>query len=315
NLTHGLLFSQTADHEFPLLIQTLKQHQTHCIHPLLTAALLSKIVITSTANRIHAVHRNLNELEENAGQHEYIDTPMRNPLEMDFMAATRRLNFVGRTLGVERMRAGTMILALEFMGKEVDGLRKLISTSTANSDDGNHSKPYEDATKRVDELISCHMNECQNLALRAEYDEKRTQTQLAVVYQFMTQKEAIVTSKIAYMSTMIATESKKDSSAMKAIAVLTMIFLPGTFIATIFAMPLFNWDNNAHPLFNDNFKYYWAIAIPLTLFVLFLWGLSVWLPWKVWVAGWMPKRLVTKHAEVGLKERRDWITWPIPTTN
>jgi hypothetical protein len=47
----------------------------------------------------------------------------------------------------------------------------------------------------------------------------------------MTQKEAIVNSKIAYTSAMIATESKKDSSAMKAIAVLTMFFLPGTFLA------------------------------------------------------------------------------------
>ncbi|TVY39380.1 hypothetical protein LSUB1_G004334, partial [Lachnellula subtilissima] len=288
--------------------------QTHCTHALLTAALLSKIVITTTANRIQALDRNLNELEENAGQHEYINIPMNNPLEIDFIAATRRLNFVWRTLGVERMRAGTMILTLEVMGKEVDELRKLIPTAASASDDGKGSETHEDATRMVGELITCHMNECQNLALRAEYEEKRTQTQLAVVYQFMTQKEAIVNSKIAYTSTMIATESKKDSSAMKAIAVLTMIFLPGTFVATIFAMPLFNWDNNTQPLFNDNFKYYWAIAIPLTLFVLLLWALSVWLPWKVWVAQWIPKRLVRKHAEVRLEGKRDWITWPTPIT-
>lgn len=104
---------------------------------------------------------------------------MRNPLEMDFMAATRRLNFVGRTLGVERMRTGTMILALEVIGKEVGRLRKLTSNSTC--DEKNGSETYEDATKMVDDLITCHMNECQNLALRAEYEEKRTQTQLAVV--------------------------------------------------------------------------------------------------------------------------------------
>ncbi|TVY43824.1 hypothetical protein LOCC1_G004859 [Lachnellula occidentalis] len=301
NITHGLLLSKTTHHGFPLLIQTLKQHQIHCTHPLLTAALLSKIVITAVANRVQAVDRILNELEETAGQHEYINIPLRNPLEMDFMTATRRLNFVGRTLGVERMRAEAMILALGVMGKDIAGFGKLISTST--SDDENGRATHEDATRMVGELITCHVDECQNLALRAEYEEKRTQTQLAVVYQFMTQKEAIVNSKIAYTSAMIATESKKDSSAMKAIAVLTMIFLPGTFIATIFAMPLFNWDNNAHPLFNDNFKYYWAIAIPLTLFVLFLWGLSVWLPWKVWLVGWMPKRLVTEHAEAGLEKR------------
>lgn len=33
----------------------------------------------------------------------------------------------------------------------------------------------------------------------------------------------------------------------------------------------------------ESFKYYWAIAIPVTVLVLLLWGLSVWLPWKEWL--------------------------------
>jgi hypothetical protein len=37
----------------------------------------------------------------------------------------------------------------------------------------------------------------------------------------------------------LATESKKDSSAMKTIALLGIVFLPGTFIAVSFLEPLF----------------------------------------------------------------------------
>ena len=37
-------------------------------------------------------------------------------------------------------------------------------------------------------------------------------------------------------------ESRRDSSSMKTRAVVTMVFLPGTFIATFFAMPLFDWQ-------------------------------------------------------------------------
>jgi hypothetical protein len=51
------------------------------------------------------------------------------------------------------------------------------------------------------------------------------------VYQYMAQKDAKVNIRLAETSTTIAEESKKDSSAMKAIAVLTMCFLPGTFLA------------------------------------------------------------------------------------
>jgi hypothetical protein len=52
----------------------------------------------------------------------------------------------------------------------------------------------------------------------------------------------------------------------------------------LFAMPFFAWDSGS-PTVGEGFKYYWAIAIPLTLVVLFLWGLSVWLPWHKWLSG------------------------------
>jgi hypothetical protein len=47
----------------------------------------------------------------------------------------------------------------------------------------------------------------------------------------MTQKDSKVNIELGEMTALIARESKKDSSAMKAIAVLTMCFLPGTFLA------------------------------------------------------------------------------------
>jgi Mg2+ and Co2+ transporter CorA len=81
----------------------------------------------------------------------------------------------------------------------------------------------------------------------------------------------------------IAIESKKDSSAMKTIAVLGMFFLPGTFVAAIFAMPMFDWDANT-PTIKPGFKYYWAVTAPLTLFVLLSWALAMLLPWKLWLS-------------------------------
>jgi len=47
----------------------------------------------------------------------------------------------------------------------------------------------------------------------------------------MAQKDSKVHIELTKATAVIARESKKDSSAMKAIAVLTMCFLPGTFLA------------------------------------------------------------------------------------
>jgi Mg2+ and Co2+ transporter CorA len=47
---------------------------------------------------------------------------------------------------------------------------------------------------------------------------------------------------------------------MKTIAIMTMVFLPPTFIAIFFTMPLLKWDG---PKFKQsNFALYWAFLLP-----------------------------------------------------
>jgi hypothetical protein len=250
------------------------------------------LVISSNADRIQAANWRLNELEEAMGQHVYVNRPVGDPLELDFIATTRTLNTTSRMMGVETMRLGANILALEMILKETKELQM-------KEDDEQRSR-NDEANLMIAEWCASQMNACRNLVLRAEYQEKRVHSQIAVVrppsfaishplfsnskqvYQFMAQKDSKVNISLAETSTTIAQESKKDSSSMKSIAVLTMCFLPGTFLAAIFAMPLFNWDGDGLPVIKDGFRYYWAIAIPLTVLVLLVWTLAMALPWSNW---------------------------------
>ena len=110
---------------------------------------------------------------------------------------------------------------------------------------------------------------------------------------------------------------------MKAIALLTMLFLPGTFVSTFFAMPLFNWQaERQSDVVNSRFWIYWAVTVPGTLAVLVAWrfwwqfeewrvrreeeGSGVWGDVLHWVTNW--GRLETgpeRRAEGGGKERRE----------
>jgi hypothetical protein len=63
---------------------------------------------------------------------------------------------------------------------------------------------------------------------------------------------------------------------MKSLAVVTMVFLPGTFVASFFAIPLFNWRAvEGESLVDSRFWLYWAVTLPLTLVVIVIWG--VWI--------------------------------------
>lgn len=59
---------------------------------------------------------------------------------------------------------------------------------------------------------------------------------------------------------------------MKNLAAVTVVFLPGTFMASLFAMPFFDWNAATNSLLvSDMFWVYWAITVPLTLTTLAFW--------------------------------------------
>jgi hypothetical protein len=68
---------------------------------------------------------------------------------------------------------------------------------------------------------------------------------------------------------------------MKAIALLTTLFLPGTFVATFFSMTMFDWspsNSSGSPKVSKYIWVYWVITIPLTLAVMV--SLLIWARWK-----------------------------------
>jgi hypothetical protein len=73
----------------------------------------------------------------------------------------------------------------------------------------------------------------------------------------------------ANASIQLAAAAKRDSSAMKIIAIMTMAFLPATFFAALFAIPSLQW--NAAKVIQDRFWIYWAFTLPCTALVFVVW--------------------------------------------
>ncbi|KAK2798492.1 hypothetical protein FQN51_007646 [Onygenales sp. PD_10] len=71
---------------------------------------------------------------------------------------------------------------------------------------------------------------------------------------------------------------RADSSDMKSISILTMVFLPATFISTLFSTPFFS-DNDHRWKASKDIWVYWAVTIPVTLavFAAWHWVPSMWL--------------------------------------
>ncbi|KAK0661118.1 hypothetical protein DIS24_g2832 [Lasiodiplodia hormozganensis] len=101
--------------------------------------------------------------------------------------------------------------------------------------------------------------------------QKRVEIQMSALYTLIGQRDSKLNLEMAHDSRRLASASKRDSSSMKTIAVLTTVFLPGTFIATVFGMPMVEYKS-------AQFWIYLAIAIPLTVVVMIIWA-----TWMLWI--------------------------------
>ncbi|KAL4998506.1 Alpha/Beta hydrolase protein [Aspergillus recurvatus] len=105
--------------------------------------------------------------------------------------------------------------------------------------------------------------------------QKRLELQLNVLYSFVAQTDNRLNARLA-------ATAGRDSTSMKILAFITTVFLPGSYVATLFSMNMFNWDAGASDAessdsggstISPQFWIYWAVAAPLTALTLAGWAL------------------------------------------
>jgi Mg2+ and Co2+ transporter CorA len=69
-------------------------------------------------------------------------------------------------------------------------------------------------------------------------------------------------------SSKLAKESLRDSKAMKTLSILTILFLPGAFVATVFSTDMFDFRDK-----NQEIWIYFVIVVPLTAIIMTGWYL------------------------------------------
>ncbi|TRX91771.1 hypothetical protein FHL15_007324 [Xylaria flabelliformis] len=129
---------------------------------------------------------------------------------------------------------------------------------------------------------------------------ERLHIQRQALYNIITQKESKLNLEMAAQQRRLAHASKRDSTAMKTLSLLGAIFLPGTFLSSVFSMTFFNFNvrkstNPLPSLLSFNYKrqtqkliitifplaenaevsqelwIYFVITIPLTLAIVGTW--------------------------------------------
>ncbi|CZR67448.1 uncharacterized protein PAC_17347 [Phialocephala subalpina] len=113
------------------------------------------------------------------------------------------------------------------------------------------------------------------LSSASEYDlsvlPRRIQNQFSAIYNLIAQRDTKATIDVATNSHRIAKATLRDSSSMKTIAAMTLIFLPATFICSFFSMNFFDWRAGPSEDIVVSLWVYFVVAVPLTIVVISCW--------------------------------------------
>ncbi|KAI1811021.1 hypothetical protein GGS20DRAFT_564987 [Poronia punctata] len=182
--------------------------------------------------------------------------------------------------------------------RELDGKKEKEAEDDDDDDD--------DDWQEIRQYLDCIWRLCTSLETDRRMSELRCRAQIDIIYSKMAQEDNNLNARMAVAST-------RDSSSMKALAVITAIFLPGEYIGTLFGVSMFNWEKGTagdpaaskdaadglpSPTIMPSFWIYWAFTIPLTLVIL-----SAWRGW--WVN---QDRYFRRHLSHELSNEKYWTT-------
>ncbi|KAF4581029.1 hypothetical protein GQ602_007166 [Ophiocordyceps camponoti-floridani] len=102
------------------------------------------------------------------------------------------------------------------------------------------------------ESLSFYLQMMKSLKLRSSSNQERINAEITLAYHII---------------------ASQDSAVTKTIAVLTMTFLPASFVASLFSTTFFSSADDKKLAVSTKFWTYWVVAVPSTLLVLFAWWL------------------------------------------
>jgi hypothetical protein len=141
---------------------------------------MAEFAIDTYVEQIETCEAEVKRLEQVMGQHEWANIPIGNPLELDYIATTRRLNFLVRTFAVESMRLDGTLLTLERLAIYIKEIT-MVSTECDSGINKTSQKKTHEGSNEIEEKIAYLQNACQVTVVRAAWHTKRVQALLQVV--------------------------------------------------------------------------------------------------------------------------------------
>ncbi|KAI0967701.1 hypothetical protein F4678DRAFT_240987 [Xylaria arbuscula] len=263
--THtGIVLGENNQQLFSRLVHNIVAYRDHVGHPHILPIAAQRALSTEFSSWLENQKGTIIEAQVETGYHHKMTSPLQTRTLMDYSELSVKM--ISAAINIATTQLCFKILADHghFLMNEVPMENHEISTPSASS------------TAFLQYEVCRFRRDIQIFLLEAEYLERKATILVQGIFNLIAQQDQNTSIGIARDSRILAAESKRDSTSMKTLAVVTMAFLPGAFVAAILAIPVFHWDaTDPSNIMDHRFWIYWSITIPLTL--------GTFLAWFVWI--------------------------------
>ncbi|KAI9373405.1 hypothetical protein BJX61DRAFT_541760 [Aspergillus egyptiacus] len=259
-INHNLLTNCTivlglrvSPYDQTLIQQALNQHQAMIGHPLLVPTILIEISLGTNMLFMQRIRHELSVVEKATGQHGWLQIPAADAPAHD--SELSRLGHAAKIhVSLSYRRIEAIKCYLDLIQDSYTHIEHLISRSLVIP--ASAKIQYKQWMGNLVLALSFRQ-------VDLKYNERRVDNQLTAIYGLLSQRDNMVGVSVAVESKKISEAAKRDGSALKSLTVLTAVFFPATYIATLFTLPTFSGT----PIW-----VYWVVVVPLTLVIFGSWS-------------------------------------------
>lgn len=204
----------------------LQRYEWHTDLPMLLPYLASFIAVDHQGSMIEENLREIRVIEMQSGVNVWTEGPPARPVtSAEYTGLSSKASGIAASSSSRKTDALQLQCVLQSIATENAAESVQFCTGTAI---------YADKVSQLTGCIGILKGILASQVLFCEEIKNRAMVQQSALFNLIAQQDQLLNLQVARDSRIIALESKKDSSSMKTIAVMTMVFLPGTFIAVCF---------------------------------------------------------------------------------
>ncbi|EXJ68392.1 uncharacterized protein A1O5_08184 [Cladophialophora psammophila CBS 110553] len=254
------------------VLTDLLRLQTHLSHPMLLGYIKTKVSLSFTFDMLDDMNRETLALEQQIGFKTWnwvLDRvePGSGVGEIQDQAV-EGFNVLSGKLTNIRFRLKTFQQQIKFISRCNNQYRQTLDPTA----------PTFQSSWRECEELDHFMNVMWDYTFIHLFDAdslgERLHNAMSSVFQLTTQRDSRASLAVADINNELAWQGKNTNKAMMTIAFVSLLFLPGTFVASFFDTPIFNFalpTDHKQIIVPRPFAIYWSVSVVLTLSLVIAW--------------------------------------------